>query len=314
MFTLFLLLLVLALVLGPALLSRRHITGPALPGDAGSYANFRPEIWSKLVLAANETNLVFGPLCNRDYEGEITQGGDTVRINSFGDPTIKTHDRTQDIDSPEELPNAQQVLVIDQEKYFNFAVSDIDKVQMNVDLMSKGTARAGYRQAKEADAYIASLMTAGAGLNAGTFTIGSNASAYRVYEALVALGVKLSEADVPDTERWAVITPAAHGMLQLDDRFVSFGTGPNGEVLANGKVGRAAGFTIGVSNQLTVDASGDPTILAGHPMGTTFAQQLVEVEAYRPEKRFGDAVKGLQVYGAKVTRPDFIVKAKIDLP
>jgi hypothetical protein len=316
MLVLVLLCLVLALVLGPALVARHSgVERPTLAVDAGTYANFIAEIWSRATLNANETALVFGPLCNRDYEGEITQGGDTVRINTIGDPTIKTYDRTVDIDAPETLPNAQQTLTVDQEKYFNFKVSNIDKVQMNTPVMEKATSRAGYRQAKVADAFIAALMTSGVSADNTLSDVDASgsASAVLVYEALVQLGVVLSEADVPDDERWAVISPAAHGKLQLDDRFVSFGTGPNGAVLANGKIGRAAGFTIYVSNQLVVDASGHPTILAGHPYGTSFAQQLVDVKAYEPERGFDDAVKGLQVYGAKVTKPDHLAKVELTL-
>jgi hypothetical protein len=311
-----LLCLVLALVLGPALVARRSgVEGPTLAVDAGSYANFIPEIWSRATLNANETALVFGPLCNRDYEGEISGGGSSVRINTIGDPTIKTYDRTTPIDAAETLPNAQQTLLIDQEKYFNFKVSDIDKVQMNTPVMEKATSRAGYRQAKVSDAFIAALMTAGVSADNTLSDVDASgsASAFLVYDVLVDLGVVLSEADVPEDERWAVISPAAHGKLLKDDRFVSFGTGPNGTTLANGKVGRAAGFNIAVSNQLVVDASGHPTILAGHPYATSFAQQLVEVEAYRPELGFDDAVKGLQVYGAKVTKPDHLAKVELTL-
>jgi hypothetical protein len=41
-------------------------------------------------------------------------------------------------------------------------------------------------------------------------------------------------------------------------------------------------------------------VVAGHNIATTFAEQINEVEAYRPERRFGDAVKGLHLYGAAV--------------
>ena len=38
-----------------------------------------------------------------------------------------------------------------------------------------------------------------------------------------------------------------------------------------------------------------------------FAEQLSEINAYRPEKRFADAVKGLHLYGAKVVYPNEMV-------
>ncbi len=44
----------------------------------------------------------------------------------------------------------------------------------------------------------------------------------------------------------------------------------------------------------------DYTIVGGVDSAATYAEQIVSIEAYRPEKRFADAVKGLHVYGAKV--------------
>ena len=44
--------------------------------------------------------------------------------------------------------------------------------------------------------------------------------------------------------------------------------------------------------------------MAGYDQTISYAEQIVEVQAYRPELRFADAVKGLHVYGAKVVRPD----------
>ena len=41
---------------------------------------------------------------------------------------------------------------------------------------------------------------------------------------------------------------------------------------------------------------------------TTYAEQIIKTEAYRLEKRFADGVKGLHVYGAKVTNGKEIAK------
>jgi len=278
-----------------------------------SYANFIKEVWSAAILEASETALVFGSVVNRDYEGEITAGGDTVRINTIGDPTVKTYDRASAIDAAETLESAQQLLVIDQEKYFNVKVSDIDRVQANVNLMAQATKRGGYRLAKTADSFLATTLANGtsAGNTLSDASISKQASSDDAYELLVELGVALDEVDVPDTERFCIVSPAFHGLMLRDARFVSFGTDRNGETLANGKIGAAAGFTLYKSNQLTTDASGNATLQAGHPMAATFAQQLLETEAYRPELGFDDAVKALHVYGAKVTRPEFLAKVEV---
>ena len=74
--------------------------------------------------------------------------------------------------------------------------------------------------------------------------------------------------------------------------------------LANGEVGEAAGFSILKSNNVPNTAGAKYKIFAGHSMATTYVEQVLDVQTYKPEKRFGDAVKGLHVYGAKVVRPD----------
>ena len=84
-------------------------------------------------------------------------------------------------------------------------------------------------------------------------------------------------------------------------KFLDASASGNTDALRNGFVGRAAGFDIHVSNNCH-----DDSILAGHPMAVTYAEQIVKTEAYRPEDAFSDAIKGLHVYGAKVVRPEAI--------
>jgi N4-gp56 family major capsid protein len=280
-----------------------------------TYANFIPEIWSRSILQASESALVFGSVVNRDYEGEITAGGDTVRINSIGDPTVRTYDRASAITAAEQLSNSQQSLVIDQEEYVNFKVSDIDQVQANAGLVAEGTRRTGYVLAKSVDAFLATTLEAGtaAGNTLSDASISASASSDDAYELLVDLSVALDEADVPDSDRWCIVSPAFHGLMLRDPRFVSYGTDKNGNTLANGKIGAAAGFTLYKSNQVVVDASSHPTIQAGHPSAATFVQQLIKTEAYRIELGFDDAVKTLNVYGAKVTRPDHLAKVEVTI-
>src|SRR5690606_41349313 len=69
--------------------------------------------------------------------------------------------------------------------------------------------------------------------------------------------------------------------------------------------GRAAGFTILESNNVPFVSGDNPNykVIAGSPIAWSYAEQISKVEAYRPERRFADAVKGLHLYGAKVVRP-----------
>lgn len=54
-------------------------------------------------------------------------------------------------------------------------------------------------------------------------------------------------------------------------------------------------------------------VVFGSSEGISYAQQLASVEALRPEARFADALKGLHLYGGKVTRPTALGAATVKL-
>lgn len=270
-----------------------------------SLDNFNATVWAGGILAALEKSLVFAGLTSRDYEGLISGFGDRVKINSISDPTISDYTKDTDINAPESLNAADQVLVIDQAKYFNFEVDDIDKAQNRPNAMATATERAGYKLRDTIDRFVAGLYT-DAGVTSGTdgAPITPNTTAGTApYDYLVTLGKLLTKNNVPTMGRWAVITPDAHALMLGDTRFVGYATAFSADILENGKVGRAAGFDLYVSNNVATSGS-NYKWLAGHAMAWNYAGQISELQAYRPEKRFADALKGLMVYGAKVTRPE----------
>lgn len=272
--------------------------------------NFIPAVWSAQLLTALRKNLVYANLCNRDYEGEISAYGDQVKINSLGDVTVGTYTKNTDMAAAETLTDAQRILLIDQAKYFNFQIDDVDKAQQKPKVMQEAMTNAAYALADKADQYVAGLYTEISATN----TMGSDASAISIavaaaqgvspaYEKLVDLAIKLDEANVQKEGRWVVIPPWYHGLLLKDSRFISAGTAKTDEVLANGYVGRAAGFDIYTSNNVPNTSNALYKVIAGYSGAWSYAEQIADVEAYRPERRFADAVKGLHLYGAKVTRP-----------
>lgn len=278
---------------------------------------FIPELWSARLLYALDNAHIAANLVNRDYEGLIRQQGDTVHINTIGPVTVDDYTRNTDIDDPEVLTTAEQTLVIDQAKYFNFQVDDVDAAQSAGDLMDAAMARAAYALNDASDAYLLSVIASGA--DSGN-VIGSSAAvsltASNVYENIVALRTKLDKANVPTSGRFVVVPPEVYALLLLDDRFVKASdAGTANATLLNGEVGRVAGFTVYMSNN-TPYATETWSIPAGVAAATTYAEQIVSTEAYRLEKRFADAVKGLHVYGAKVTdgKQLAVLKAKVANP
>ena len=266
-----------------------------------AFSNFIPEVWSARLLEHLEKVHVYAGLMNRDYEGDIKAYGDTVHINQLGAITISDYSGS-DIAAPQELDSTLQSLVINQAKYFNFQVKDIDNAQSNPKLVDAAMVRASYDMNEVIDQYLAGLLLAGVN---GNNAVGSDASpvtptSANAYDYLVDLSVVLSENNVPMYGRWVVVPPWYHGLLLKDERFVGNGTGYNQAVLQGGLVGEAAGFRIHLSNNVPNTSGAKYKILAGTNAAGAYAEQLVELEAYRLENNFSDAVKGLHVYGAKV--------------
>lgn len=263
--------------------------------------NFIPTIWSARLLDHLDKRHVYLNLLNRNYEGEIRNFGDTVKINQLGDVTVKDY-TGEDIDDPEDLKGEQQTLTIDQAKYFNFAIDDVDNAQTNPKLMDKAMERAAYAMNDVVDAFAANLLAVNVHADnmIGTDDAPIVPTAQTAYDYLVDLGVKLTEANVPMAGRWVVVPAFFHGLLLKDDRFVGNGTDYNKAILEGGEVGAGAGFTIYVSNNVPNTEGAKYKIIGGTEEAGSFAEQILKTEAYRPEKRFSDAVKGLHVYGAKV--------------
>ncbi len=263
-------------------------------------STFIPELWSARLLDALEKVHVAGSIVNRDYEGEIKQCGSTVHINSIGDITVSDYEKGMDIDDPEDLTTSDSTLEVENAKYFNFQIDDVDAAQAAGDLMDKAMRRSAYALNDIADAYI--LETIATGADSGNI-IGSESpvtlTADNVYSYIVQLRLVLDKNNVPHDGRSIVLPPDVYALLLQDSRFT--GSGNMGEETSrSGFIGRIAGFDIYESNNCYTDG-GSYYVTAQVPSACTYAEQILETTAYRPEKRFADAVKGLHVYGAKVT-------------
>ena len=270
-----------------------------------SLSNFIPTIWAAEILKTFERSHVFASLCNRDYEGEITGAGDTVKISSIGDITISTYTKNSTSITPEELQTAQTVLLIDQAKYFAFKVDNVDKAQANVNVMTRAMQKAAYGLSDTADAAIA-LMYAYA---AHTVTDATCDSAL-IFNTLATARQYLDEENVPKEGRWIVLPPWVITKLILGKLLNTEGTVNAEGELTNGRVGRMMGFDVYESNNLyQTGTAPDYTThaMAGQRDAISYAEQIVSVEAYKPESSFSDAVKGLHVYGFKVIQPKALV-------
>ena len=267
--------------------------------------NFIPSVWSARIQTGLEQRYVMGNIVNRNYEGDISGFGDQVRINSIGDITVDNYVKNSTTITPEELSATQQILEIDQSKYFAFYVDDVDAAQTKPKVMDEAMRKSSRGLSGVADSFIAGFVD-DAGLSAEALTMTKD----DVLPLFADISAKLTEAGNPREGRFIVIPAWFEGLMvqagiELDTA--------NSGVLSEGYLGRFMGFDVLVSTNLEAD-SGDATItraMAGTREAITFAEQIVKVEAYRPESSFSDAVKGLHVYGGKVVEPNALVEVRV---
>jgi N4-gp56 family major capsid protein len=262
--------------------------------------NMLPQIWSARILAKLEKNLVFAQpgVVNRDYEGDIRADGDRVHIHSFNDLTVSSYTKNSTTISYENLTDSRVTLLIDQSKYFAFSIDDIDAAQMRPELIDAASDRAAYQLAEVADSYVASLYS-GASTSSPDNTIEtSQFTSTNVYQKFVDLSVLMDQVNLPQDQRFAVVPPWLKGLLLQNSSFLA----AKSEAVLNGEVGQIAGIRLLVSNNVKTTGT-SPVVshmMAGHPSGLAYAEQIVNVEGLRLEGSFADAVRGLHLYGAKV--------------
>ncbi len=270
--------------------------------------NFKPTVWSATLLDHLNKAHVFPGLCNRDYEGEISDFGDTVKINQIGPITIGNYAPNATTITPEQLNGVQTILTIDKAKYFAFKVDDIDVAQVKPKLMDKAMERSAYYLADDLDAYFGDLYTE-AGLT--LTTNGSTAiNSSNILAVLAAASQNLDEANVPSAGRWLVAPPWFIARMKIAKILQTDGSVDANDTFANGSLGRVMGFDIYMSNNINTTGSGHAHtsyVMAGTPEAITFAEQIVKTEAFRQEASFSDAVKGLHVYGVKVVQPNALL-------
>ena len=293
---------------------------------SNQFTNFVPQIWAAEILTNLRNTLVFAQdgIINSDYEGDIANYGDKVNITAFADPTVADYAEGTDL-TFQSLSDSTQQLVINQAKAFAFTVDDVNARQALPGFLPSVGVGAAYALANSADSYVSGLMTAGvATANKLTGQSVTTSSPEGAYDLIVNLRTILTRSKIPTMGRWLIVPPEFYAVLLRDDRFLKVNEAGTDQGLRNGIVGRIAGFDVYESNTVpdtgadSSASSGSTTtgvfsVLAGHPMATTFAQQISKVESGRIEKQFGDYVKGLHLYGGKVVRPTALAEALVEV-
>lgn len=265
-----------------------------------SYRNFSPKIWAKQINRELERAMVFAEDCNRQYEGDVKQMGDTVKVLGVGKPTItKQVGGSIVLKDPEAVEDTSVDMVINRVAYFNYLVDDIDRRQAVGGLMDALSAESSEGTANAMDEDIAALAG-----TADAPKLFKSTTAITVDNILkqIDLGVqKLMENDVkPETKIVVTVPPWFKTILR--QAYVQLDTN-NSAMLKNGRVGQYENVIVKMSNNCHRNSDNGHDIMLRTQRAVAFANPLTHVEPYRPEKRFADAVKGFVLYGTKIVRP-----------
>ena len=272
-----------------------------------AYSAFIPEIWSKKLNNMLEKECVMLQCVNRNWEGEIQNQGDKVKIITPAEVAIST--LNSDTITYDELTPTTQELVIDQKKFFAFKIDDVSQAQSNADIMEAHLESAKKAIEEVQDTYLLGMHTNVKAAN----TVGTEASPVTlnkstIYEKFVnlSLALKNSNAVSAGTRPWVVINPNIEAYLLQSPEFISAYNVAD-ETLREGSIGRIAGMDVLVSTNLTA-VDGKYYVLAGTNDAITFASQLSKIESLRDKDSFSDLVRGLYLYGAKTVQPDALAK------
>jgi hypothetical protein len=299
----------------------------AYSGTAYS-GTFIPALWSGKLAQKFYAATVFGEIANTDWQGDITGMGDTVIINTIPTITINNYSVGQNL--AYEIPAPSTItLVINKGKYFGVNVNNVLELQAKPKLMDMFTNDAAMQMKIQIDKDVLGLnfdQTAtrnkdnNAGVISNSFNLGTNTApvtltAANILSSITALSSVLDEANVPETDRWLIITPTERQILMQSNLAQAQFMGDASSVLRNGKIGMIDRFTVYVSNLLPRAAAGEDyvggvvanavkrhAVMAGHKSAITFASQIAKVESLQNPNDFGTLVRGLNVYGTKVAQ------------
>ena len=279
--------------------------------------NFIPEIWSGKLIENFYDATVLSAISNTDYEGEIRNMGDTVNIRTTPEITIQTYVKGQTL-SVENPDKAKLQLVIDKGEYFACVEDDVDQVQTDMNLMYMWSKDASERMKIKIDQRVLTDLlpdvsannkgqTAGAisgNIDLGVAGTPEALTTSNVIGKIVDMGTVLDEANCPEQNRFLVIPAKMAGLIKQSDLKDASITGDGSTPLRNGRLGMIDRFTVYVSHNLKKTAGGEFSVIGGHTMGFTFASQMTNMETIRSETTFGNIIRGLQVYGYKVVKPE----------
>jgi len=300
--------------------------GNSVAGQTNSF--FLPKVYSKQVLNFFRKASVVEAITNTDYAGEIAAFGDSVRIIKEPEISVYQYERGADV-TKTALTDQEVTLIVDIANAFKFIVDDIETNMSHVNFRDVATSSAAYALRDAFDAGVLASMFAGVSSSAPDHIIGADAAAGTAgvnettasidlidvadpLDVMARMARLLDDQNIPEEGRWFVASPAFYEALsQSSSKLLSVDYNAGQGSIRNGLVssGKLRGFNMYKTNNIATPSTATGKCLAGHMSSTATAQTITSTEVIRDPSSFGDIVRGLHVYGAKVLRPEALVSA-----
>lgn len=265
-------------------------------------ANFKKQVWSSKIQHQLETITSLKDHCDFQFEGEVKQA-ERIKILGVVRPTIRTYVPGTALVREGGNDNVQY-MDIDQFRYFDFEVDDVEKAQSQKGLIEALSKEATLGLSEEADKYVASLVvTDKANLNSAASTDISTVTDGGISLIEGGFATLYGNNCKPSDTFHLEITPEWYTILRPE--IITLDTN-NSEIIKKGYVGKYGNALISIENMLGTwnDGTRDTKLaMLRTNKAIAFAGQIDKVEAYRPQDAFSDAIKGLYVFGSKIVRP-----------
>lgn len=292
----------------------------AFPSTAGygnlSSGSFSPTVYSKKVLLTLKKKAIVDAITNTEFEGEINSMGDSVKIIKQPNITVSDYTRGKQLTS-QELLDEDITMTIDQAKAYQFYMDDIEMAHEHVSFEDMAVDSGSYALRDAYDTNVLTAISSAVSTNSvGSVTVGfGSGNDYTPLDLISRFSRLLDDSNVPDDDRWVVLSPAYFEALRREDSKLieSQVMGDSKSTVRDARLGSSLmihGFKLYKSNNLPTSGT---VMLAGHKQAMATASSILKSEVIRSQNSFGNIYRGLFVFARKALREVALVKATVTI-
>lgn len=277
---------------------------------------FSPVVYSKKVLLTLKKKAVVDAITNTEFEGEINSMGDSVKIIKQPNVTVSDYTRGKQLVS-QDLNDEDITMTIDQAKAYQFYMDDIEMAHEHVSFEDMATDSGSYALRDAYDTNVLTAISSAVSTNdIGSKTVGfGSGNDYTPLDLISRMSRLLDDSNVPDDDRWVVLSPAYFEALRREDSKLieSQVMGDPKSTVRDARLGTSLmihGFKLYKSNNLPTSGT---VMLFGHKQAMATASSILKSEVIRSQNSFGNIYRGLFVFARKALREVALGKATVTI-